>query len=31
VAFTILGVVTPIAVLTGAALNLVFKIFNVSF
>jgi ferrous iron transport protein B len=31
VAFTILGVVTPIAVLTGAALNLIFKIFDVSF
>jgi ferrous iron transport protein B len=31
VAFAILGVVTPIAVLTGAALNLVFKTFNVSF
>jgi ferrous iron transport protein B len=31
VAFTILGVVTPIAILSGAALNLIFSIFHVSF
>jgi ferrous iron transport protein B len=31
VAFAILGVVTPIAVLTGAGVNLIFKIFGISF
>jgi ferrous iron transport protein B len=30
-AFAILGIVTPIAVFTGAGLNVIFKLFDISF